>query len=405
MVEGVIQEDREEPAQYRPLVAIGHTKDLSDPGTVDAFLSFLRTNDISISTFETALPRLSGEKRQTAALQIEGRESRVRVARTELELRSDLVGAARSECVRRPGAGLAYALVTPARNEAAFIEQTIKSVVGQTLRPAKWAIVSDGSTDGTDDIVNKYAAEHAWIELVRMPERKERNFAGKAYAFNAGYAKLKELDYDVIGNLDADITFDEEYFEFLIQKFAENPQLGVAGTPFQDESIQYDYRIVSVQHVSGACQLFRRECFQKIGGYIPSKVGGIDLLAVTSARMKGWQTTKFLEKSYVHHRKMGSAKHGTLFRAFNGGRVDYLLGCDPTWQFFRCIYRLVTLRPILLNGTLCLAGYLWAILTRARKVAPSDLVRFRRCEERRRLLDLFKKALPWGVLKTSSQHQ
>src|ERR1700674_2023700 len=122
-----------------------------------------------------------------------------------------------------------YVLITPARNEAAFIELTIKSVVGQTFRPAKWAIVSDGSTDGTDDIVNKYAAEHAWIELVRMPERKERNFAGKAYAFNAGYAKLKELDYDVIGNLDADITFDEEYFEFLIQKFAENPQLGVAG--------------------------------------------------------------------------------------------------------------------------------------------------------------------------------
>src|SRR6266481_6672836 len=104
-----------------------------------------------------------------------------------------------------------YVLVTPARNEAQFIELTINSVVAQTVRPRKWAIVSDGSTDGTDDIVNKYAAEHPWIELVRMPERRERHFAGKVNAFNAGYARVADLNYDVIGNLDADVSFDEGY--------------------------------------------------------------------------------------------------------------------------------------------------------------------------------------------------
>ena len=296
---------------------------------------------------------------------------------------------------------LRLALVTPARNEVQFIELTLKAVLAQTVRPVRWVIVSDGSTDGTDEIVTKYTSDNPWIELVRMPERRERNFAGKAHAFNAGYAKISDLDHDVIGNLDADVTFDEEYFEFLLRKFAENPRLGVAGTPFRDESVQYDYRIVSDQHVSGCCQLFRRECFQEIGGYMPSKVGGIDLLAVISARMKEWQTKAFLEKFCVHHRKMGSAKHGTLFGAFNGGRVDYLLGCDPVWQFGRCIYRLVTLRPVLLNGSFCLAGYLWAIVTRAKKVAPPALVRFRRREERRRLLDLFRRALPWGSLRTS----
>jgi len=300
-------------------------------------------------------------------------------------------------------ARLSYVLITPARNEVAFIENTIKAVVAQTLRPVKWVIVSDGSTDGTDEIVTKYTADNPWIELMRMPERRERNFAGKVHAFNAGYARMSDLDHDVMGNLDADITFDEEYFEFLLRKFAENPRLGVAGTPFQDKSVQYDYRIVSDQHVSGACQLFRRECFEEIGGYMPSKAGGIDLLAVTSARMKGWQTRAFLEKSFVHHREMGSAKHGTLHSAFNGGQVDYLLGCDPVWQFCRCIYRLVALRPVVLNGSLCLVGYLWAIVTRAKKVAPPELVRFRRREERRRLLDLFKRALPWGSMRTSSQ--
>src|SRR5882757_10476738 len=101
-----------------------------------------------------------------------------------------------------------YILITPARNEAQFIELTIKSVVAQTVRPLKWVIVSDGSTDGTDDIVSKYAAQHRWIELVRMPERRERNFAGKVYAFNAGYHRLKDLEFEVIASLDGDISFD-----------------------------------------------------------------------------------------------------------------------------------------------------------------------------------------------------
>src|SRR5664279_6182436 len=103
-----------------------------------------------------------------------------------------------------------YVLITPARNEAQFIELTIKSVVSQTVRPLKWVIVSDGSTDGTDDIVHKYAAEYPWIELVRMPERRERHFAGKVHAFNAGYGSVRDLEYEVIGNLDGDISFDED---------------------------------------------------------------------------------------------------------------------------------------------------------------------------------------------------
>src|SRR2546426_9059646 len=109
-----------------------------------------------------------------------------------------------------------YVLITPARNEAKFIELAIKSVVGQTVRPAKWVIVSDGSTDGTDNIVSKYAAQHKWIELVRIPERSERHFAGKVDAFNAGYSRVKDLKYEVIGNLDADVSFDEDYLAFLI---------------------------------------------------------------------------------------------------------------------------------------------------------------------------------------------
>ena len=124
-----------------------------------------------------------------------------------------------------------YVLITPARNEAAFIEQTIQSVIQQTVLPLMWVIVSDGSTDGTDDIVKKYLPDYDWMELVRMSERKERHFAGKVHAFNAGYEKVRHLNYDIIGNLDADISFEPMYFEYLLDKFYQDRTLGVAGTP------------------------------------------------------------------------------------------------------------------------------------------------------------------------------
>jgi cellulose synthase/poly-beta-1,6-N-acetylglucosamine synthase-like glycosyltransferase len=190
-----------------------------------------------------------------------------------------------------------YVLITPARNEAKSIELTLRSVVSQTVLPLKWVIVSDGSSDATDDIVRGYAADHPWIELVRMPERKERNFAGKVLAFNSGYVRVADLPYQIIGNLDADVSFDQDYYAFLLARFQENPELGVAGTPFIEGAAQYDYRFADIAHVSGQCQLFRRECFEEIGGYIPRKIGGIDLVAVISARMKGWQTRSFLEKT------------------------------------------------------------------------------------------------------------
>src|SRR5213594_984861 len=149
-----------------------------------------------------------------------------------------------------PAAG--YVLSTPARNEVAYIEKTIRSVVAQTLLPLRWVIVSDGSTDGTDEVVKKYAARHDWIELIRRPERAERHFAGKVDAFNAGYARVKDLPYDIIGNLDGDVSFDTEYLAFLLSKFSENPRLGVAGTPFLEEEVTCDYSF-SVEDVQGAC--------------------------------------------------------------------------------------------------------------------------------------------------------
>jgi len=283
-----------------------------------------------------------------------------------------------------------YVLITPARDEAGFIELTIKSVMAQTVRPRKWIIVSDGSTDGTDAIVSRYAAQCPWIELLRVPERSERHFAGKVHAFNAGYARVRDLEYEVIGNVDGDITFDENYFSLLLGKLAEDPTLGLVGTPFKDRSYQpYDYRFVGIEHVSGACQLFRRACFEEIGGYVPVKGGGVDLIAATSARMKGWNTRTFTDKVCVHHRAMGTAQDGILTATFKIGIKDYTLGAHPIWESLRVVYQM-TNRPFLLKGVTLGAGYVWALVRRVERPVPHEFVAFRRREQMHRLRTLLQ---------------
>jgi glycosyltransferase involved in cell wall biosynthesis len=285
-----------------------------------------------------------------------------------------------------------YVLITPARNEAEYIEQTILSVIRQTVLPAKWVIVSDGSKDGTDQIIEKYADLYRWIEMIRMPERTDRHFGGKVFAFNAGYIRLRDINYHIIGNLDADIMFDEEYYCYLLQKFVQDPTLGVAGTPFREGSVQYDYRFSRKEHVSGACQLFRRECFESIGGYIPIKEGGIDLAAVVTARMKGWKTETFTDKYSIHNRPMGTANPHFLKYVFRSGYGDYRMGVHPVWQILRSIYQM-SRKPLFSAGLLLMAGYLWAILIRPYKPVSEDFVHFRRKEQMGWLKEYYKKVL------------
>jgi poly-beta-1,6-N-acetyl-D-glucosamine synthase len=277
-----------------------------------------------------------------------------------------------------------YVLITPARNEAQFIELTLRSMVGQLYRPLKWVIVSDGSTDGTDDIVRKYTLDNPWIELLRMPERMERHFAGKVHAFNAGYMTAKALNPDVVGNLDADVSIEPEHFQFLLTKFAENPDLGVGGSPFREGSQQYDYRFSNIENVWGGCQLFRRECYESIGGYTPVKGGGIDHIAVVSSRMKGWKTRTFTEKVCIHHRTMNTAEQSWLTAKFKLGAKDYSFGNHPLWELFRTFYQTRN-RPLVLGGLALGAGYFWSMARRAEIPVSEDLVAFTRHEQMQRL--------------------
>ncbi len=288
-----------------------------------------------------------------------------------------------------------YVLITPARNEAQFLALTIESVIAQTVKPTKWVIVSDGSTDGTDEIVARYTGEHQWIELVRMPQRGERHFGGKAAAVNAGRERLSASQYDVIGNLDADVSFESDYFEFMMARFAENPKLGCAGTAFREKDLSYNYEFVGTEHVSGMCQMFRRECFEEIGGYAAIKSGGIDLIAVLSARVKGWETRTFPEKTFVHHRTQAGALHSGLRERVHAGRKDYLLGNHPLWEFSRSIYQMHR-KPYVLGGLLVLGSYMWNLVRGVERTIPKNLMILRQNDQMKRLKMIVQRRLPLG---------
>jgi len=287
-----------------------------------------------------------------------------------------------------------YVLVTPTRNEEAFIEETIESVARQTCLPLKWVIVNDGSTDSTRSRIEPFLSKHNWIELVNLPVRQERNFAAKVRAFDAGQEKVKHLDYELIGNLDSDVILDADHFEFLLNKFNDDPRLGVAGTVFREES-GYNSETDSLEgqlHVSGQCQLFRRECFADIGGYCANKAGGIDWIAVTTARMMGWKTRSFREKSFLHQRRLGTAERSAFKAAFSYGEKDYYLGGHPVWELFRICYRMVK-PPYIVEGLALGLGYGWAAVRRAKRPITRELMRFHRREQMRKLRVILKSAV------------
>lgn len=297
---------------------------------------------------------------------------------------------------------LDYVLVTPAHDEAALIEHTLAAVTAQTVLPRKWVIVDDGSTDGTGAIVQRWQAGRPWIELVRRPPRARRDFAAKVHAFRAGYERVATLPFDVVGNLDADVSFDTDYMAYLLERFARDPRLGVAGTHYVEGDFHsYEHSYMSPSHVNGQCQLFRRECFDAIGGYQAIASGGIDWVAVTTARMRGWRTQSFAGRTFTHHRKTGTAAGGELRARFAYGMKDYYLGGHPLWQVCRSAYQLAR-KPYVVGGLALMAGYAWCWATRPQRPIAADLVAFHRGEQLERLRALVRR--PFDVVRRSARN-
>ena len=278
-----------------------------------------------------------------------------------------------------------YVVITPARNEARFIEHTLQSMVQQTVRPVRWVVVDDGSTDRTAEIVAGYAARFDFIRLVRMVRDPQRDFAKKVGAFNRGLDELRDIDFDFIGNIDADMSFGPDYFDKVLASFDHEPRLGIAGgivyTRFTDSFKTYDHTLDSV---GGKVQLFRRQCFDDIGGYRALPWGGIDATAEIMARMRGWLVRKSLDAPAYEHRPTGFAYGNPLQIKFFEGRRFHSLGYDPLFFALRCLSRAAEY-PFVLGSGVALARYAWAALRREAHALPDDVVRFLRTEQRRKL--------------------
>jgi poly-beta-1,6-N-acetyl-D-glucosamine synthase len=285
-----------------------------------------------------------------------------------------------------------YVLITPAKNEETLIGTTIESVVNQTVRPVEWVVVSDGSTDRTDEIVQAAAAVHPWIRLFSLPPRAERNFAAVVHATEAGIRALTVKEYAYIGLLDSDVRFQPDYFAKVIEFFASTPRLGLAGGVVIDVGLPKDRFPRNRYDVPGAVQFFRRECFEKLGGLVAIPEGGWDALTCAKARMLGYET-RLLTNLIVDHLKPRNIAEGGVFRRkWQLGVRDYALGYHPLFEFFKCLGRM-TDSPLLVSGMAWWIGYCCAALQRRETRIPRDLLEFMHGEQKRRM---------WQMLRPSS---
>jgi len=284
-----------------------------------------------------------------------------------------------------------YVLITPARNEEEYIEKTIKAVISQTILPIKWVIVSDGSTDRTDEIVCEYARQYDFIDFVRTSSGEGRNFGSKAKAVEFGYQHLKHLEFECIGNLDADVTFDSDYYEKIICKFHENEKLGIAG------GVRYDWykgkfrkQKCARNSVGGPFQLFRRNCYEAIGGYVSLKYGGIDAVAEIMARWHGWEVKSFPEIKLYHYRRTGTATGNILSARFYNGVQEYTIGYHPLFEILRVVRNIIR-NPILLGSLLWISGYVYAALCSYERPVSDDFVKYLRSEQLKRMWSFLSK--------------
>ena len=280
----------------------------------------------------------------------------------------------------------AYVLVTSARNEKDSIEHTIKSVVAQTVRPLIWVIISDQSDDGTDEIVCGYAQRYSFIRFLRNNDASERNTASKVHAIEMGIEALGPIEYDYFGNLDADVSFGETYFEALMQRFESDAKLGVIG----GRIFHLDHRSRLIEHnastesVAGAIQFFRKECFRQIGGYRPIPGGMEDGVAEIAARYHGWKTRSFDGLPVLHHRELGLVGRSIYKFRFTYGFTEYVVGFSFPYHVIRALSRIFE-KPYVIGTALIFCGYMWGLVSRQPKAIPNELVKFVRQEQMEKL--------------------
>ena len=286
-----------------------------------------------------------------------------------------------------------YVIITPAHNEQDYIIYAIQSILCQTIKPIQWIIVNDGSTDKTKEIIESHIVKYDFMKLINLKRDGGHNFGNKAIAFMKGYAEICNIDYDYIGNLDADIMLDPDYYKMIIEKYNEDIGLGIAGgIVYTKIGNGYFTSDKTADSVGGAVQLFRRPCFDAVGGYVPLQYGGIDAAAEIKAKMLGWKVRKYLEHKVFEQRRTGSAGVSLLESRVSEGKRFYSLGYDSFFYFIRCIYRLRD-RPFIIGSIAAFCGFMGSIIRCRPILLPPQVVSYLRTEQRRRLKTMQDKLL------------
>ena len=278
-----------------------------------------------------------------------------------------------------------YALLTAARNEAKYIEKTLQAVINQKVHPLQWIIVNDNSIDATKKIVEKYQKKYAFIKLVNLKDHKMRSFSSKVYAINTAYKMIKEDNFNFIGILDADISFESNYYEKVMQYLNENERLALAGGMRYDLiDGKFKKVITSQSSVCGAVQLYRKQIFDSIGGFTPLEYGGEDSVAEIMVRKMGYFGKSFSDIEVYHYRPTGTEKSTILKSKFREGIQLYLIGYHPLFNFFRSIVRFME-RPIFWGSISYILGYLHGWMNLPRPDLPDGYLDFLHNEQRRRI--------------------
>ncbi len=280
---------------------------------------------------------------------------------------------------------ISYVIVSPVRDEAAHIEQTLESVVRQTCRPLRWMIVDDGSTDGTGELLNRFASRHEWVTVLHRADRGSRIAGGGVVqAFYDGLARVEEKNWDFLVKLDGDLSFDANYFEHCFAHFVSQPRLGIgSGTVCiaTASGLSVESTGDPLFHVRGPSKIYRRDCFEQIG---PLVLGpGWDTLDDVRANFLGWETRSFPELHVIHHKPTGSA-YGAWHDAFKRGVANYNSGYHPAFMLAKCAKRL-TRRPYVVEAVGLGAGFLSGYLKGRPRLADRETINFLRRQQLRRL--------------------
>lgn len=286
-----------------------------------------------------------------------------------------------------------YVLITAACNEQDLIERTIQTICNQTLVPELWVVVVNDSTDNTFDIISLYAKKYNWIKCINIGSSGARNFAQKVIALETG---IKAIDsdayYQYIGIIDADITLPTNYYETLISTFKNDSTLGIAGGSLIDinERGMRVNRFESSASVPGGIQLFRTECWDCIGGFLPLRWGGEDAIVQIQARLAGWTVKSLRALIGFHNRRTNSAGKTTFQIFLHLGKQDYHIGIRPLFEFFKCLRRILE-KPLVIASLLRLIGYLNCIIRREKLIIPDDILYYYNKEQLSKISSLLSK--------------